>query len=109
VELTGSEGTTGKMVLSEDGFHIGSTKKINLYSNDIGDIMSMRLSSLYVEQWRPDKIVISKSGKSHDEFLPKGEKLSCPSKCSMNLAVLPPDPGSGGANDQVDMNDEEAD
>jgi len=27
--------------------------------------------------------VISKAGMSHDEFLPKGEKLSCPSKCSM--------------------------
>jgi hypothetical protein len=49
VELSGSEGKTGKMVLSEDGFHLGSVKKINLYSNDIGEIMSMRLSSEYVE------------------------------------------------------------
>jgi len=83
VELSGTEGKTGKMVLSEDGFTLGSVKKINLYSNDIGEITSMRLSSEYVEQWRPDKIVISKAGMSNDEFLPKGEKLSCPSKCSM--------------------------
>jgi len=89
------------MVLSEDGFRIGAVKKITLYSNDIGDILNMRLSSEHVEQWRPDKIIISKAGKSHNEFLPKGEKLSCPSKCSMNLAVLPPEPGSGGANDSV--------
>lgn len=37
------------MVLSEDGFHIGSTKKMNLFSSDIGDIMSIRLSSDFVE------------------------------------------------------------
>lgn len=71
--------------------------------------MSIRLSSETVELWRPEKIVVSRAGKSADEFLPKGEKLTCPSKCSMNLYVVPPEKGSGGASDAIDLNTDEAD
>jgi len=65
------------------------------------------LSSETVELWRPEKIIVSIAGKTSDEFVTKGEKLSCPSKCSMVLFATPPEKGSGGAADTVEFVTEE--
>lgn len=111
IELTGSLGKSTKKMLSEDGFKLGTTVKKTIYSQDIGDLTSIRISSKSVELFRPDKIVISRAGKSQDEFLPKGETISCPSKCSMNLAIALPPKTDGGpaagaaAAPEVDQND----
>lgn len=45
IELTGSLSKTVPLILSEDGFKLGSVIKKTVYSQDIGDVISMRLSS----------------------------------------------------------------
>jgi len=97
IELVGSLGKSSKKILSEDGFKLGSTVKKVVYSHDIGELTSIKLSSKNVELFRPEKIVISRAGKSQDEFLPKGETMSCPSKCSMTLAVVAPEKTDGAS------------
>ena len=91
IEFIGLLGRSPKKILSEQGLQLGNSDDLEIRTMDVGTVYGVVLSMTKSDNYRPEEIIVKRSGKETSKYLAKGQSISCPLQCTISL--MNPKPG----------------